>query len=425
METIFQEVLKIIINCKNYDPTKLNPIRLDLSRAVSPELIENLVSLIDDDYDTVRKEIKYILEAENLHTICKEAKFAIEVSLNSNKNISVINLVLEKIVGFKISEDKIQTLLEKPESIIKHKLDYQSDIVIDKMIDKMILGIRASESKNTAFNSSPRSFIIAQILIKNQLSRYFDPIDDLSNDYKFLIDHFQTKNSNLLSDEQFLKYHLISIDTDTLMVEAFPARIFKQRINTTIFLNGSEDYTFRYLLELNRKYDFSLSLKPSSFYFLEGKYEIGKVEEHLETGKYFDINSIAEISLTKLYDNDYDTLWVKVDNFNITFEEILHNYKIHGDSIYTQVIHCQYEEIHGKLFVNHIDHEFIFYSIDEFEKRNNDANQKGENKKRIKTFKIDNGQIPINEDDNILYNVLKMKFENQELLSEYFREITN
>ena len=87
---------------------------------------------------------------------------------------------------------------------------------------------------------------------------------------------------------------------------------------------------------------------------------------------------------------------------------------------------------------HHLDHEYIFYDLDEYEKRLSNYRIKGQARKRIKTFKIDRSRIPLDYPCNILrigesgrekiavpfiYFVLNAYFEHKDLLSEYFQKV--
>ena len=68
----------------------------------------------------------------------------------------------------------------------------------------------------------------------------------------------------------------------------------------------------------------------------------------------------------KLYSKNYDDqLWINIDieRKSITFEEFMSNFIIYKDSIVTQVIHAEYNNINDVLCITHIDHEFIFYTL--------------------------------------------------------------
>lgn len=98
-------------------------------------------------------------------------------------------------------------------------------------------------------------------------------------------------------------------------------------------------------------------------------------------------------------------------------------------------------EIEGECaFITHLDHEYVFYTIDEYENRMSSATQKGTAKTRMKSFKIDNSRIPFDyrcevlrkdengndlpqKDEQFLCYVLESYFKHKDLLKEYFQNI--
>lgn len=94
------------------------------------------------------------------------------------------------------------------------------------------------------------------------------------------------------------------------------------------------------------------------------------------------------------------------------------------------MVHCEYFQEGNNFFISHLDHEYIFYSEEEYREREKNINQK----KRVKTFKIDNSKIPfifslkegVNEERiNILLLILEGYFKKKDLLKEYFQKIEN
>ena len=92
------------------------------------------------------------------------------------------------------------------------------------------------------------------------------------------------------------------------------------------------------------------------------------------------------------------------------------------------------------VFITHLDHEYVFYTVEEYEKRLVDVTQKGEAKTRMKSFKIDRSRIPFNyrceiqrkdmkgnalpiETEQFLCYVLETYFKHKDLLREYFEKI--
>ena len=154
--------------------------------------------------------------------------------------------------------------------------------------------------------------------------------------------------------------------------------------------------------------------------------------EEIERGMLFtwDIKKLHNI--TKLYDGEYylNNMWIFVSNGNMIFEEMQSNEFEQDDSLVTSVIHLEYYLEDNNYYISHIDHEYIFYSIDEYEKRKVSPDQKGH--KRVKTFKIDESSILMNHhcklyDNNnnyvvvpFIYYVLNLYFNNKKLVEEYF-----
>ena len=86
-------------------------------------------------------------------------------------------------------------------------------------------------------------------------------------------------------------------------------------------------------------------------------------------------------------------------------------------------MHLQYVEEEGREFITHIDHEYVFYSVNEIEEKRNSHKSKGESRTRYITFKIDNAKIPYTTEtsENVLYKVLMAYFTESELVEEFFR----
>ena len=77
-------------------------------------------------------------------------------------------------------------------------------------------------------------------------------------------------------------------------------------------------------------------------------------------------------------------------------------------------------------FINHLDHELIVYSLEEYDDKIKDIKGKG-SKGKIKSFKIDESKIPFFYKSNkgyFLYQVLDAYFNHKDLLREYFCKIT-
>ncbi|WUR16055.1 hypothetical protein E7V67_013410 [[Empedobacter] haloabium] len=116
-----------------------------------------------------------------------------------------------------------------------------------------------------------------------------------------------------------------------------------------------------------------------------------------------------------------DAIWVFSSGNSVEFEEILESPEILDNCVVTQLVHLEYLKENQRIKISHIDHEFIFYSHDEFSKRLEDHNQKGAAKKRIKTFKIDNSRMPLILEDGTfsLYTVLEAFFSKAYLVQDF------
>ena len=90
--------------------------------------------------------------------------------------------------------------------------------------------------------------------------------------------------------------------------------------------------------------------------------------------------------------------------------------------IYTKVVHLIFFVEDETLYIEHIDLEYIFYTLDEYIERfdNDNFEQKGSRYKRQKIFKIDNAKINLVEN---LYDLVYNSLDNKNLVDEYFEMI--
>lgn len=234
-------------------------------------------------------------------------------------------------------------------------------------------------------------------------------------------------------DDQYIKYGLIKlnenrvIEKNTLSSNSFPQYICDKRLKKYIIIEDISREMLVFLSELLEKKDIEeLSLRVNIYTKLKDKHTQVVLEDK-EFGKYFSFGNLKELLPTKLYNMKNDELWINIDKKNITFEEILEDFENYGDYIVTQVVHCEYFEENQEFFINHLDHEYIFYTMEEYEERQNNINQKGNGSKRVKTFKIDNSKIPfiLKNGDNFLLKILNEYFKSKDLLEEYFQNIKN
>lgn len=243
---------------------------------------------------------------------------------------------------------------------------------------------------------------------------------------------------------QFHKYGIVPVDRQRKLIPVDPPRIYDRSINKTFFTKNVPLKLLKKIAEMlsiGIIKDFSIRLFNEPGY--AGELECAYLAEALERGKVFDFVNLGSYSVSRLYSEKYENcMWIVIDPQNITFEELCDNFESYNDMIVTQVVHLQYEKERDSAYITHLDHEYVFYTIDEYENRMNDVTQKGTAKTRMKSFKIDNSRIPFDyrckvlrkdedvndlpqEDEQFLCYVLECYFKHKELLKEYFHKIEN
>lgn len=241
---------------------------------------------------------------------------------------------------------------------------------------------------------------------------------------------------------QFYKYGLLPIDKSRELLVIDPPRIYDRSVNKTLFVKNIPTILLKELLPMiSERTIENLSVRVSNSEIFDQRMDSGSIAHALEMGKIFDFENLGTFSITKLYSDVYgDCLWVNMDSTNITFEELCEDFRIYKDVIVTQVIHLQYIQDSDEAYITHLDHEYIFYTVDEYEVRMKDVNQKGTARPRMKSFKIDNAKIPfssrckvVNRDEHgneieptsvqFLCYVLECYFSHVDLLKEYFQKV--
>ena len=227
-------------------------------------------------------------------------------------------------------------------------------------------------------------------------------------------------------DAQYDKYQLISINDKIKISDSNIPKIYDERIHENILINEiSIELLHLFKTLMDKKIIGSLALRPEYSIAGSGIIDLSLALEELERGEIFSLGCLGKPSVSKLYSKQYDNLWIVIDERNITFEEILQDFHIYNDSVVTQVVHLEYEGARDSdPLINHIDHEYIFYTLDEYEKRQRDYKQKGNAIKRYKSFKIDDSKIPFYvEDKFLLYYIIEKYFRRKDLLKEYFEGV--
>lgn len=269
-------------------------------------------------------------------------------------------------------------------------------------------------------------------------SVYCGDIDILKCLYQGVLD----KNSELYT------YKLIEVTPTCEMLAIDPPRIYDPRIDKTLYLSNVSKELLGTFIELGRSklYEkISLRVSNSIINIFDGKYEMQTVLEAVERGKVFSIQNIGDIPVTKLYSVNYaDSLWIKSTDSEITFEELCEHESTFNGSTITQVIHLSYLNKGNETVVTHIDHEFVFYSKSDYEKRKVNSDIKGNEYTRLKSFKIDKANIPLTlpikrnvtlydeASDTVLHKaetvpfivyILKSYLKHTDLIDEYFAKL--
>lgn len=278
------------------------------------------------------------------------------------------------------------------------------------------------------------------LYLEYAFENYYYPKDD---PYCSDISELQISFKDVMDKQsQFQKYGIITIGSSRELLTIDPPRIYDSSINRTFFTKNVPLHLLKQISKMIDNgivKDFSLRLVNELGY--EGRMESEYLAEALERGIVFDFVNLGEYSISRLYAEEYeDCMWVIIDPLNITFEEMCEDIEEHDDMVVTQVVHLQYYIEDSKSYISHLDHEYIFYTIEEYEERMRNPMQKGEAKARMKSFKIDHSNIPFNylceihrkdsngidlpvENEQFLCYVLETYFKHKELLREYFRKI--
>lgn len=144
---------------------------------------------------------------------------------------------------------------------------------------------------------------------------------------------------------QFAKYGIIPIDNSRELLPIDPPRVYDKVLNRTFFTKNIPLILLEKIDKMKSSgiiNDFSVRLVNEPGY--EGRLRKKYLAEALERGKIFDLVSLGNCSISKLYSEDYeDCMWVIIDQQNITFEELCKNFETLDDMVVTQVVHLQYE----------------------------------------------------------------------------------
>lgn len=231
------------------------------------------------------------------------------------------------------------------------------------------------------------------------------------------------------------RYGLISIDTQHELGYENPPRIFDRELNKTVFLNS--EITDKLVVVLRELSDIGMIGKMafSGAQVVDGACTEGILQHFIERGSIFELEFDKLRDITKITDeiNCGNQLWVRRETTSLYFEELEESPLIEENSVVTRLLHIQVDDTDHNTIV-HLDFEYVFYSMQEFEERKTHPNKKGTNHKRKKILKLDECSLPINHKVPMLdtcyrkcevlfiYFVLNFFFKKKKLLREYFEK---
>ncbi|MBO1368104.1 hypothetical protein [Vibrio cholerae] len=346
---------------------------------------------------------------------CKKEKLELINKIKkSMESCGVVNPL--QIAKLTLVDDKINSLCY--ESLI---LDASNNFVSVWKLMSVI------QSDMSYFEENHLIYYIVEILYsdyKNNIGRRFH-----TKKQNRLVELYQSKGYDLNKvDNQYNAYNLLTINDNIAMKTGNTPKVYDKRISTHLLITEISINTFNLLSNLKGNGCITqLSLRPDYNIVGDSIVDLSILLEEVEVGNVFSFSDLDTIKLSKLYSENYDDLlWISIDTSNITFEEMVDDCIIYEDSIVTQVVHLEYNSDQDGEYINHIDHEYIFYTLEEYEERKKNHTVKGEALTRFKTFKVDNSKIPFILDDGsfFIYRILAEFFTNKDLLKEYFKNVS-
>lgn len=242
-------------------------------------------------------------------------------------------------------------------------------------------------------------------------------------DVQGIVEAYKYKGISIKDDVQFAKYKLISLNDNVKMQENGPfGALYDDRIDGKLQTHTSLKILKIFKCLMREKLIKNIALKPMKI--IDSDFGLESIERGAPLRAK--IKGLPKVScfFDKSYENKLIIIHSK-EKQEVTFEELRDDYQLEGDCVVTQVIHLKYNNAGDEYFIEHLDHEYILYHLDEYENKEKDITQKGSVDK-IKTFKIDNSAIPFfyrYEGSYFLFLILEEYFINKELLKEYFEEV--
>lgn len=424
--------LKKIYDYENnidFDPFGKSYVRYKPSiREIDKECIEYIKTKIDN---IELKRLVLYLKKEEIKNSIKKHEYGIEKEINKLETLRKEILENDEFIA---EEKRIKNWNEevhnKPIKKLKnlYKEINQENIykfIIEKY-NENIESYKLTEKITKIFNQEDYLYANILELLLKEVYKEEEPYYEINEKNNRLKETYEFIDE----DEQYKKYGLLKLNSnrnlEKPMLNSPPYYIHDNRKGYIVLDSRIPDEVLiklYYLKQDNLITDLSLR---ANYYMKIRKCNIHAAFEERAFGKYFSFENLKNLIPTKLYSTvTNNSLWINIKNGSITFEELLDDFEIEDERefIKTQVIHCEYFEDKEEFYISHIDHEYIFYSFDEYEERIKDIEQKGNIKKKLKTFKIDNSRIPfIIDNENILLFFLNQYFKSKDLVLEYFQK---
>ena len=397
-------------------------------REIDKECIEYIKTKIDN---VELKRLVLSLKKEEIKNSIKEHKYGIEKEVNKlkilRKEILENDEFIEEERRTKIWNEEVHKKpIKELENLYKEiNRDNIYKFIIEEY-NENIKGYKLTEKITKVFNQEDYLYASILELLLKEIYKEEEPYYEINEKNNRLKETYEFIDE----DEQYKKYSLLKLNNNRNLekpiLNSSPYYIYDNRKGYIVLDSRVPDEVLIKLYCLKQDNLITdLSLRANYYKRIQENRRILIYEERA-FGKYFSFENLKNLIPTKLYSTvTNNSLWINIKNRSITFEELLDDFEIEDkkEFIKTQVIHCEYFEDKEEFYISHIDHEYIFYSLDEYEDRVKNIEQKGNIKKKLKTFKVDNSKIPfIIDNENILLFFLNQYFKSKDLLLEYFQK---
>ena len=340
--------------------------------------------------------------------------------------------------------------LEKDENSLKQLSINSMRIESDNIYHEVICGVLLNDKLHERQTVENYFYVY---LLKIMFDRYSNEISLKSKyssvDYKLnnIYQYYKELDFDLYKeDKQFRKYNLFSLNESCEVFVGLPSRVY-DKVNNLQFVVNLPEHIIRLFEDLRsngmiRDLAFNVQSNPiieseRRIFILLGNVspvlpiKLKGLERKQSYGVSCDVvkfpgeqlkTRLPSPAIYRYYsDSSQDSIWVFVKENSIVFEEILQNQEVLEDCVVTQLIHLEYYCENNDFFISHIDHEYVFYTYDEFDARELNSDQKGSARKRIKTFKIDGSKVPflLSDDVFFLITILDAFLINTDLLIDF------